>query len=108
MRRPPPVRKFFINWNMLPTFITEDTAESILFMGRIVWIVRNDPKVAERDHYETKRKRDIWDGKDIEYYRKVQALETQTFNQVEFQRTIEECRIRLTKVRSNSFFVKKI
>lgn len=93
---------------MLPTFITEDTAERILFMGRIVWIVRNDPKVSQKDHYETKRKRDIWDGKDIEYYRKVQALETQTFNQVEFQRTIEECRVRLTKVRNKIGIRKKL
>ncbi|RZC37978.1 gamma-tubulin complex component 4, partial [Asbolus verrucosus] len=97
IRRPPPVRKFYINWKMVPMFINEDTAESILFMGRIVWIVRNDPKRATEDQYHTKYRRDIWEGKDIEYYKKVQALEKQTFDQVEFQRAIEECRMKLTK-----------
>ena len=85
---------------MVPMFVTIDTAESILFMGRIVWIVRNDPKRVTDDQYQTKYRRDIWEGKDIEYYKKIQALEKQTFDQVEFQRAIEECRIKLTKVLS--------
>ncbi|KAJ8929921.1 hypothetical protein NQ314_017330 [Rhamnusium bicolor] len=97
VRRPPQVRHFYINWNMVPLFISEDTAESILFMGRIVWIVRNDPKKSSDDSYQIKYKRDIWEGKDIEYYRKVQALESQTYNNIEFQKAIEECRIKLTK-----------
>jgi gamma-tubulin complex component 4 len=97
IRRPPPVRKFYINWSMVPMFINEDIAERILFMGRIVWIVRNDPKKVSQDQYQTKYRRDIWEGKDIEYYKKVQALEKQVFNQVEFQHAIEECRIKLTK-----------
>lgn len=83
---------------MVPLFINEDTAESILFMGRIVWIVRNDPKRSSDDSYQIKYKRDIWEGKDIEYYKKVQALEFQTFNNIEFQKAIEECRVKLTKV----------
>lgn len=98
IRRPPPVRKFFINWDMLPMFISEDSAESILFMGRIVWIVRNDPKKEENSgDYKTKFRRDIWEGKDTEYYAKIKALGEQSFNDVDFKKTIEECRIKLTK-----------
>ncbi|KAJ8977301.1 hypothetical protein NQ317_009318 [Molorchus minor] len=97
VRRPPLVRKFLINWRMLPMFMSEETMESILFMGRIVWIVRNDPKQSTCDRYQIKYKRDIWEGKDMEYYKKVQSLESQTFNKIEFQQTIEECRIKLTK-----------
>lgn len=82
---------------MIPMFINEDTAESILFMGRIVWIVRNHPK-SSSDQYQTKFKHDVWEGKNIEYYKKIQSLEKRTFDQVEFQRVIEECRIKLTKV----------
>ncbi|XP_060536121.1 gamma-tubulin complex component 4 [Cylas formicarius] len=96
--RPPNVRKFFINWNMLPMFITEDCAESILFMGRIVWIVRNKPAVTEKiSDYQTKFKKDVWEGRDMEYYLKIQALNAQNFNAVEFRKTLEECRIKLTK-----------
>ncbi|KAJ8962678.1 hypothetical protein NQ318_001074 [Aromia moschata] len=91
------VRKFYINWGMVPLFISEETAESILFMGRIVWIVRNDPKSSSNDNYQIKYRRDIWEGKDMEYYKKVQALESQTFNNMEFERVIEECRVKLTK-----------
>ncbi|CAH0551488.1 unnamed protein product [Brassicogethes aeneus] len=94
---PPLVRKFFINWKMVPIFIDEETAESILFMGRIVWIVRNDPKNSGDENYEIKYKRDIWEGKDMEYYKKLQALESQSFNKALFQKTIEECRLKLTK-----------
>ncbi|EFA06296.1 Gamma-tubulin complex component 4 homolog-like Protein [Tribolium castaneum] len=96
IKRPPPVRKFTIVWSMVPMFITEDTAESILFMGRIVWIVKNHQKT-NTDNYQNLHKPDVWDGKDIEYYKKIQALETQIFDQMEFQRVIEECRIKLTK-----------
>ncbi|KAJ8924353.1 hypothetical protein NQ315_007149 [Exocentrus adspersus] len=97
VRKPPQVREFYINWGMVPLFIDEETAESILFMGRIVWIVRNDPKRTGDDNYQIKYKRDIWEGKDVEYYRKIQALESQTFNSMEFQGVIEECRVKLTK-----------
>lgn len=83
---------------MVPLFISKDTAESILFMGRIVWIVRNDPRRNSDDNYQIEYKRDIWEGKDFRYYRKVQALESQTFNETEFQEAIEECRVKLTKV----------
>lgn len=91
---------------MVPMFISEDAAESILFMGRIVWIVRNDPKTEEYTDYQTKFRRDIWEGKDIEYYNKIQALQDQSFNAVKFRKTIEECRIKLTKVLKKILFIK--
>ncbi|XP_057669107.1 gamma-tubulin complex component 4 [Diorhabda carinulata] len=94
IRRPPVVRKFFINWDMVPIFISEDMAESILFMGRIVWIIRNDPRKSGDENYQIKN---IWGGQDIEYYNKVQMLENQLFNNTEFQKTMEECRVKLTK-----------
>ncbi|XP_076267621.1 gamma-tubulin complex component 4 [Rhynchophorus ferrugineus] len=98
IKRPPPVRKFYINWDMVPTFINEELAETILFMGRIVWIVRNDPKKDKcTEDYQTKFRRDIWEGKDTEYYTKVQELGNDTFNGVKFKKTIEECRVKLTK-----------
>ncbi|XP_023024643.2 gamma-tubulin complex component 4 [Leptinotarsa decemlineata] len=97
IRSPPIVRKFFINWEMVPLFISDETAESILFMGRIVWIVKNDPKKSRDENYRIKYERDIWEGKETDYYRKVQGLESQTFNNIEFQSTIEECRVKLTK-----------
>lgn len=84
---------------MVPTFINEELAETILFMGRIVWIVRNDPKKDKStEDYQTKFRRDIWEGKDTEYYTKIQELGNDTFNGVEFRKTIEECRVKLTKV----------
>ncbi|XP_044265603.1 gamma-tubulin complex component 4 [Tribolium madens] len=93
--RPPPVRKFTIVWPMVPIFVTEDTAESILFMGRIVWIVKNHQR--KTDHHHSPHKPDVWEGKDVEYYRKIQSLERQIFDQMEFQNVIEECRIKLSK-----------
>ncbi|XP_050294472.1 gamma-tubulin complex component 4 isoform X2 [Anthonomus grandis grandis] len=98
IKRPPPVRKFYINWNMVPSFIKEDTAESILFMGRIVWIVRNDPKKEDSmGDYQTKLRRDIWEGKEFEYYNKVLGLANESFNTVKFLKSIEDCRVKLTK-----------
>lgn len=72
---------------MVPIFINEDIAESILFMGRIVWIIRNDPK----------RTRDVWDGKDLEYFKKIQSLESEPFKIMKFKQTIETCRLTITK-----------
>ncbi|CAH1962098.1 unnamed protein product [Acanthoscelides obtectus] len=97
MHRPPPVRKFIINWKMVPVFIDTDTVETILFMGRIVWIMRNDPKKSTNETYEIKHKRDIWEGKDYEYYRRIQSLEKKTFDAIEFKMIMEECRVTLTK-----------
>ncbi|CAG9821376.1 unnamed protein product [Phaedon cochleariae] len=97
IRSPPVVRKFVINWEMVPLFMSEETAESILFMGRIVWIVKNNPKQCDNENYHIKFKRDIWESKDADYYRKVQELENDTFNNIGFQIAIEECRIKLTK-----------
>ncbi|XP_019758234.1 gamma-tubulin complex component 4 isoform X2 [Dendroctonus ponderosae] len=98
IRNPPPVRKFYINWDLVPSFISEDSAESILFMGRIVWIIRNQPK---NDEYaadlQTKFRKDIWEGKDREYCYKIQALCEKSFNAINFRMVIEECRTKLTK-----------
>ncbi|XP_050515476.1 gamma-tubulin complex component 4 [Diabrotica virgifera virgifera] len=98
IRRPSIVRNFFINWQMVPLFISEDLAESILFMGRIVWIIRHGPnKPGGDNNYQIEYKRDIWEGQDVEYYKKLQLLESQPFNNIEFQKTIEDCRVKLTK-----------
>ncbi|KRT82184.1 hypothetical protein AMK59_3879 [Oryctes borbonicus] len=98
-----PIQKFFINTELLPSIISRDTAETILFLGRIVWIVRNDPKKAEDVGYQLEYKRDIWDGKDVEYYQKIQKLENYPFNLAKFDKTIEECRQRITQVISTLY-----
>lgn len=96
VRRPPYVRKFSINWPMVPIFINEDLAESILFIGRIVWIIQNDPKKTKSDKYHIRYKRDM-EGKDSDYYEILKNLEDNNFNNNEFQRIIESCRNKLTK-----------
>ncbi|GJQ80181.1 putative gamma-tubulin complex component [Trypoxylus dichotomus] len=92
-----PIQKFFIDTKLLPSIISRETAETILFLGRIVWIVRNDPKKAEDIGYQLKYKRDIWKGKDVEYYQKIQKLENYPFNLAKFDKTIEECRQSITQ-----------
>lgn len=92
------VRKFFINWEMLPVFIDKETAECILFMGRIVWIMKNEPKSDTDNYHKDSSPRDIWEGTSMDYYKKLQALETEIFNKTSFDNTIEECRIKITKV----------
>lgn len=98
------IRKFFINTELLPSIISRETAEKILFLGRVVWILRNDPKKTEDVGYQLKYKRDIWDGKDIEYYRKIQNLEKYPFNLTSFDKTIDECRLKLTQVINIIYF----
>ncbi|XP_066263011.1 gamma-tubulin complex component 4 [Euwallacea similis] len=98
IKRPPIVRKFYINWDMVPKFISQDSAESILFMGRIVWILRNDPKRMEyTGDYQTNFRRDIWEGKEIEYYNKIRSVGDQSLSAGEFRSVTEECRSKLTK-----------
>ncbi|XP_066143119.1 gamma-tubulin complex component 4 [Euwallacea fornicatus] len=98
IKRPPIVRKFYINWDMVPKFISQDSAESILFMGRIVWILRNDPQKMEyTGDYQTKFRRDIWEGKEIEFYNKIRSVGDQSLSAGEFRPVIEECRSKLTK-----------
>lgn len=84
---------------MVPSFISEDSAESILFMGRIVWIISNKPK---KDEYaadlQTKFRKDIWEGTDREFCAKIQNLGERSFNAINFRMVIEECRSKLTKV----------
>ncbi|KAF5269803.1 hypothetical protein FQR65_LT05849 [Abscondita terminalis] len=95
--KPCEVRKFYLNKEMVPSNIPLATAETILFLGRIVWIIRNDPNRYTDDKYQLKIKRDIWEGKDFECYRKLQILEEAPFNSTLFHSTIEECRLKLTK-----------
>lgn len=97
MKRPCEVRKFDLKKDMVPINISMETAETILFLGQIVWIIRNDPKTYFDDKYQLKFKRDMWDGTDVEYYRKLQSLENIPFNSNVFDKTIEECRLKLTK-----------
>lgn len=96
VRRPPYVRNFSINWKMVPAFINQETAESILFMGRIVWIVRNDPKKFADGNYQIKCKRDM-EGRDTEYHKIFQDLEVHIFNNIKFQKIMDRCRNNLTK-----------
>ncbi|KAF5291369.1 hypothetical protein FQA39_LY03520 [Lamprigera yunnana] len=95
--KPCQVRKFYLNKEMVPSNISMETAETILFLGRIVWIVRNDPNKYIDDKYHLRFKRDAWEGKDIECYRKLQALEDHPFNSAVIYNAIEECRLKLTK-----------
>ncbi|CAG9862982.1 unnamed protein product [Phyllotreta striolata] len=97
IRRPPIVQNFYINWDMVPSFMSEDLVETILFMGRIVWIIRNDPSKCKEENYQVENKREIWEGKDNKYYMKIQTLESKAFNNIAFQKTIEECKVKLTK-----------
>ncbi|KAL3285905.1 hypothetical protein HHI36_000423 [Cryptolaemus montrouzieri] len=82
---------------MVPMFINEDIVESILFMGRIIWILGNDPKRKADEYGRMESRKDFWDGKEMEYYTKIENLQNQTFNDFEFSQIIEECRLKLTK-----------
>lgn len=83
---------------MVPPNISIETAETILFLGQLVWIIQNDPKKYSNDKFKLKIERDMWEGKDVEYYRKLQSLEKYSINRSLFENTIEECRLKLTKV----------
>lgn len=83
---------------MVPINISLETAETILFLGCMVWIIKNDPKQFSSDEFHLKFKRDIWDGEDVKYYRKLQVLQNRPFNSANFNKVIEECRQKLTKV----------
>lgn len=83
---------------MLPESIPLAFGEIILFIGRIVWIINNGPDVASENKYQVKLKRDVWEGSSMEYYEMIKSLEVRPFSFCEFQRTIEECRNKLTKV----------
>lgn len=83
---------------MVPVNINLELAQTILFMGRMVWIIRNDPTNSQDDKLKLKLKRDIWDGKETDYFQKLQALEDQLFNLAHFENAIEDCRLCLTKV----------
>lgn len=83
---------------MLPAHIPLALGEIILFIGRIVWIVNNGPEINSLDKYQVKLKRDVWEGSSMEYYEMIKSLEVNLFSFCEFQRTIEECRYKLTKV----------
>lgn len=79
--------------------MTLELAQTILFMGRMVWIIRNDPTNSQDDKLKFKLKRDIWDGKETNYFHKLQALENQPLNLAHFEKAIEDCRLCLTKVK---------
>lgn len=96
IRRPPYVKKFSINWQMVPVFINEDIAENILFIGRIVWILRNDPKTCSSDGYQINSNLEL-EEKDKEYYKTLKDLEVHAFNNIEFQQVMDRCRNNLTK-----------
>lgn len=84
---------------MVPVHISLETAEAILFVGRMVWIVKNDPRQFEATGgTQLVFKSDVWEGNEAEYYRKLQGLEDEPLNAASFDRAIEECRLKLTKV----------
>lgn len=83
---------------MLPEHIPLALGEIILFIGRIVWIINNGPQVVNVDKYQINLKRDVWEGSSMVFYEMIKSLEIHLFSFCEFQRTIEECRYKLTKV----------
>lgn len=83
---------------MVPSTITMELAQTILFMGRMVWVMRNDPTITSDDKYELKQ-RDIWSGKELHYFQKLQQMEKQPFNLATFETSIEDCRLCLTQVK---------
>nr|XP_022913972.1 gamma-tubulin complex component 4 [Onthophagus taurus] len=87
-----PVRKFYIRPEMLPSIISYDLAEKILFMGRTVWINENRPIDANTPENYT-----VWNRNGSELYQKVLELEKGVFDFENFERTIEKCRLKLTK-----------
>lgn len=70
-----------------------------------MWIVRNDPRKAEDVGYRLVTKGDIWDGRDVEYYQKIQKLENFPFNLANFEKTIEDSRLRITQVITNYILI---
>ncbi|XP_045461104.1 gamma-tubulin complex component 4 [Harmonia axyridis] len=97
VRIPTRVNKFSINWKMVPLFINEDIVESILFMGRIIWILNNNPQRKTDDFNTIDNGRDFWDGKEMDFSTKIEDLQNETFSDFEFAQIIEECRLKLTK-----------
>lgn len=83
---------------MLPEHIPLVLGEKILFIGRIVWIINNGPEIKTLDKYQIKLKRDVWEGSSMEFYEMIKSLESQLYSFCEFQRAIEECKYKLTKV----------
>lgn len=82
---------------MVPSNVTMELAQTILFMGRMVWVMRNDPTNTSNDKYDLKQ-RDIWSGKEIHYFQKLQQMENHPFNLAKFESSIEDCRLCLTTV----------
>lgn len=83
---------------MVPLFINEDIVESILFMGRIIWILNNNPQRKTDDFNTIDNGRDFWDGKEMDFSTKIEDLQNETFSDFEFAQIIEECRLKLTQV----------
>lgn len=89
---------------MVPSNIRLELAQTILFIGRMVWIIRNDPANMIDEKYELKV-RDIWDGKEMYYFQKLQEMEKYPFNLAKFEKAIEDCRLCLTKVNIIYYFI---
>lgn len=97
------VNKFSINWKMVPIFINEDIVESILFIGRVIWILNNNPQRKTNELNILNNEKDFWDGKEMDFSTKIESLENQTFSDFEFALIIEECRLKLTKVKQTTY-----
>ncbi|XP_025830219.1 gamma-tubulin complex component 4-like [Agrilus planipennis] len=97
LKRPPPIRRFFLREELFPFDNSKHLAEVILFIGQIVWIISNGPKEKTKDKLNLRYTRDVWEGKDVVYYQKLQKLEKSAINITEFEATIEECRLTLAK-----------
>lgn len=98
IKKPAIVRKFYLKDELLPENIPRETAEIILFIGRIVWIMHNKPATMGEEKYQLKLEQDLWDGKSLEYYKSIQSLENLPFNIPVFNTTIKECHKKLMKV----------
>lgn len=85
------MRRFYIKEDLLPSVINTSTANLILLIGRMVWIMKNRPKdrLTSCD--------DIWGGKELEYYHKIKNLENDTFSLTNIQATLDECKAKLSK-----------
>ena len=84
---------------MLPSILSLEMAETILFMGRIVWIIRNGPmENLEEKNFELEAQRDIWENESFKYYQKIQDMAGHPFNIMKFTGVIQECKLKITKV----------
>lgn len=90
------VQKFMIRPNLLPSMMLVESAESILFIGRMIWILQNDPRRND-SMLKAHLRNEIWSGNALEYVADIQAMEQDPFDRSRFEKKIGEYRGKLTK-----------